>query len=117
MKKEQIKEVPSWKFEVVDLCPKCKACNKYADVGQMDAAQIAAAQAAATQTAAAQTGAVPPQAASEKAMADYYGQNDEVQPVPQPAANVEEPQPQKAELVSHSTPSLLKRMLLPKLAK
>ena len=31
VKKEEMKEVCSWKWEVVDLCPKCNACNSHAD--------------------------------------------------------------------------------------
>jgi hypothetical protein len=105
VKKETIKEVPGWKWEVVDLCPKCKTCCKHASAGQPAAAPV--------------------KAVAEKSTLDYYSQNEELTPVAQPApatqpAAAAEDNSQKAELVSHTTPtasSKLKRMLLPMLAK
>ena len=104
IKKEEIKEVCSWKWEVVDLCPHCKSCCKHHHASAEPGTPAAA----------------PARAVADARTADdYYSQNDPSKAGAQPEKAAAAPAPQ-AELVSHSTPSTaskLKNMLLPMLAK
>jgi hypothetical protein len=107
VKKEEMKEECSWKWEVVYLCPQCSDCKHHGRCRLF-----------ADQT---QPGAEPAQALADKSAVDYYSQDEDAKPaaqspVTQPAA-AQENQPQQAELVSHSVPSKLKQVLLPLLGK
>ena len=84
VKKEEIKEVCSWKWEVVDLCPHCKSCCNHASANPAAAVQ--------------------PQGPAKRAPADYYSQNDELEPIVQPASPEAAPA-QDGQLVSHSAPA------------
>ncbi len=104
VKKEEVKEVPSWKWEVVDLCPHCKSCCPR---HELFFHQHAAAK---------PENATQPQGPADHAAAEDYAQGEVLKPVAQPAGT-EAAGEQKTELVSHNVASKLKSMLLPSLAK
>jgi hypothetical protein len=92
VKKEVVKEVPSWKWEVVDLCPHCKAGCAKNDQNQGTVQQA------------------PAQGGTD----DYYSQGDTkaMQPVAAPVVTGV-PAYQETELVSHNAVTKVKRMFLP----